>query len=64
MFRKYLGLYVLIDVDNKKIRAIQHWQVLGNRDFMPSWKALVVQSPVFQLAVDLPLVLSSLLQEN
>lgn len=61
MFRKYLGVYMLISVDNKKIRAVQHWQVLGQVDFVPRWEALVVQSPVFQLAVDLPLVLNSLL---
>lgn len=61
MFRKYLGVYMLISVDNKKIRAVQHWQVLGQVDFVRRWEALVVQSPVFQLAVDLPLVLNSLL---
>lgn len=49
MFRKYLGVYVLLCVDNKKIRTVQHWQVLGKVDFVPRWEALVVQSPVFQL---------------
>lgn len=50
---------MLAGVDNKKIRTMQPWQVLGKVDFVPSWEALVVQSPVFQLAVDLSLVLSS-----
>lgn len=54
VFRKCFGVY-------KKIRIVQHWQVLEQVDFVPRWEAFVVQSPVFQLAVDLPLVLSSLL---
>lgn len=44
MFRKYLGVYMLIDVNNKKIRTVQQWQVLGKVDFMPRWEVLVVQS--------------------
>lgn len=59
MFRKYLGVYMLVGVDNKKIRTIQPWQVLGKVGFVPIWEALVVQSTVLQLAVDLSLVLSS-----
>lgn len=54
VFRKCFGVY-------KKIRTVQRWQVLEQVDFVPRWEALVIQSPVFQLAVDLPLVLSSLL---
>lgn len=60
MFR-YLGIYMLVGIDNKKIRTVQDWQVLEKVDFVSRWEGLVVQSPVFQLAVDLPLVLSSLL---